>query len=304
MTRWPLTAAALAVTLLLSTACASSGRSLDAPGHEPVTRTVTVTTAQGQRTAIVHHPPSALANAPLIVMLHGGFGSGQQAEQSYGWDQEADAKGFVVAYPNGVDRAWNAGSCCGAPQSRGIDDAAFLHALTQRLIADDGVARDRVYAVGMSNGAMMTYAWACAYPHDLAGLGPVAGSLMSACSSPSPITVIAVHGTADQNVPIDGGIGPNGVTHVSNPSLEQTLAPFQHSDGCPASGTPSGTAPVAITTWTCQNGTRIVTAVITGAGHQWPGGADKPVVDKVLGLDRPDTHLNATDYLWQQLISA
>ena len=69
MTRWPLTAAALAVTLLLSTACASSGRSLDAPGHEPLTRTVTVTTAQGQRTAIVLTYSEGLSNAEVADAL-------------------------------------------------------------------------------------------------------------------------------------------------------------------------------------------------------------------------------------------
>ena len=43
---------------------------------------------------------------PLVVMLHGGFGNGAQAERAYGWDDEANRKGFVVLYPDGVSRAW------------------------------------------------------------------------------------------------------------------------------------------------------------------------------------------------------
>jgi polyhydroxybutyrate depolymerase len=38
-------------------------------------------------------------------MLHGGFGSASQAQRSYHWDAEADAGHFLVAYPNGMDRA-------------------------------------------------------------------------------------------------------------------------------------------------------------------------------------------------------
>ena len=52
--------------------------------------------------------------APLVVMMHGGFGSAEQAERAYGWDELADSAKFVVAYPDGVGRAWNVnGGCCG-----------------------------------------------------------------------------------------------------------------------------------------------------------------------------------------------
>ena len=63
----------------------------------------------------VYRPAGLTGPAPLVVMLHGGFGTGAQAEKSYGWDAQADAGHFVVAYPNGLDRAWDAGGgCCGS----------------------------------------------------------------------------------------------------------------------------------------------------------------------------------------------
>jgi polyhydroxybutyrate depolymerase len=37
----------------------------------------------------------------LVVMLHGGFGSADQAERSYGWNQLADPEKFMVAIPTG-----------------------------------------------------------------------------------------------------------------------------------------------------------------------------------------------------------
>src|SRR4051794_25140525 len=46
-------------------------------------------------------PAGVESPAPLVVMLHGGFGSAEQAERSYGWRELADRAKFVVAYPDG-----------------------------------------------------------------------------------------------------------------------------------------------------------------------------------------------------------
>ena len=80
------------------------------------------------------HKPSGLpAPASLVVVLHGGFGSAEQAERSYGWDQLADSAKFVAVYPDGVKRAWNVngGGCCGKPAREHIDDVA-LHQRRRR----------------------------------------------------------------------------------------------------------------------------------------------------------------------------
>jgi poly(3-hydroxybutyrate) depolymerase len=80
------------------------------------------------RTYRLYRPASLKPSspAPLVVFLHGGFGDGEQAEQSYGWDAEADAAGFVVVYPDGVSKAWNGGTCCGLPASQDVDDVGFI----------------------------------------------------------------------------------------------------------------------------------------------------------------------------------
>lgn len=264
-----------------------------------------VATAGGNRQAIVHHPASARPRSALVVVLHGGFGSAPQAESAYGWDRQADTAGFVVAYPDGVGRSWNVGSsCCGRAHHDGVDDVGFLHQLVVRLVASDGVDPSRIYAVGMSNGAMMTYTWACARPGELAGIGPVAGSLLADCPHPAPVTVVAVHGTADENVPQGGGVGPKGVTGVENPPLDATLARFREADGCASAPTVIEAAPVTRTTWTCPSGRAVVRVLVTGAGHQWPGSTRVGPVGRVLGLDPPSTALNATSVLWAALSGA
>lgn len=267
-------------------------------------RTVTVTTKDGERQAIVVHPANAGPKPALVVMIHGGLGSDTQAEQAYGWDDEAARGGFVVAYPNGLDKTWNAGNCCGAAQRNGVDDVAFLHALVAQLERTDGVDPTRVYAVGMSNGAMMTYTWACRDPGELAAIGPVAGTLGTPCPSPHPITVIAIHGTADQHVPIDGGVGPAGKTGVSYDSLAQSLAPFIAANGCADSPEVTKAPPLTTSVWSCAAAESVTTRVVDGAGHQWPGSIKPSTAGrKLLGIDPPSTAFNATDFLWQHLRS-
>ena len=60
------------------------------------------------RTYRVYRPANLPSDTPvpLVVMLHGLLGSGQQAENWYGWNAVADSGGFVVAYPDSRNRAW------------------------------------------------------------------------------------------------------------------------------------------------------------------------------------------------------
>ena len=87
-------------------------------------------------------------------MLHGGFGTASQAEKAYHWDAEANVGHFLVAYPNGLDRAWNAGGgCCGVPGRTGTDDIGFITAMVSAIEHAVPVNANRVYATGISNGA-------------------------------------------------------------------------------------------------------------------------------------------------------
>src|ERR1700744_6340562 len=119
-----------------------------------------------ERTYRLHKPTGLPASAPLVVMLHGGFGTDAQAERSYGWDELADSSKFVVAYPDGLKRAWNVngGGCCGRPAKQGIDDVGFITAAVADIKRNVGIDASRVYAAVMSNGGMLSYTPACDAP--------------------------------------------------------------------------------------------------------------------------------------------
>ena len=127
------------------------------------------------RTYHLYRPASLRSPAPLVVMMHGGFGTGEQAERDYNWDAEADGGHFLVAYPDGEVRAWNAGSCCGEPQRTNLDDVGFITAMVSDIEQQIPIDPARVYATGMSNGAMMALRLGC-QTDAFAAIAPVATS--------------------------------------------------------------------------------------------------------------------------------
>jgi polyhydroxybutyrate depolymerase len=230
------------------------------------------------------------------VFLHGGFGSGAQAEQYYGWDAEADAHGFLVAYPDGYDHAWNVGGgCCGQPAAKDIDDVAFVSAMVSQIERQAPVDVSRVYATGISNGGMMDYRLACSTSLFRA-IAPDSATELGSCANPARVSVLHIHGTADHNIPYDGGPG-DGYAHIDGPAVPTVVATWRQIDGCSApTSTTSGVVTTSIAS--CPAGRTVELITVAGAGHQWPGSPDRPLIQKALGLDTPSTALDATQVVW------
>jgi polyhydroxybutyrate depolymerase len=249
----------------------------------------TITVDGRKRTFHVYRPASlSLSGAvPLVVMLHGGFGTGDQAEAAYGGDAEADSQHFVVAYPDGLDRAWAVGGgCCGSSGRGGVDDVAFITQLVSTLGHQLPIDPARVYATGMSNGALLAFRLACDTT-VFAAIGPTAGTLLGSCPSPAPISVIHIHGTADHNVPYDGGEG-EGIAKINGPAVPAMNAMWRDVDRCsPPALTVAGLVTTSVAT--CADGRAVELVTVSGGGHEWPGSTRKPGVDG----------LNATDTIWR-----
>ena len=151
-----------------------------------------------ERTYSVYRPPGLGRNnaVPLVVVLHGGFGNGHQAETSYRWDGTAQTNGFVVAYPDGYRRSWNAGgNCCGAAYSENVDDIKFITAVIRAVTQAENIDPRHIYLAGISNGAAMSYRYACVGPVAVAAIGSVSGTMPGGCQAAKPVSVIEISRT-------------------------------------------------------------------------------------------------------------
>jgi polyhydroxybutyrate depolymerase len=261
------------------------------PGPRADTESRALEVGAATRTYRLHIPAELDADPALVVMMHGGVGSAQQAERAYGWNDEADAGGFLVAYPDGLSRTWNAGDCCGGAQRDGVDDVAFLTALVEELQHEFGVAADRTFATGMSNGAMMTYRLACE-TELFAAIAPVAGTVVSSCDDPAPTSVLHIHGLTDSQVRMDGEPG-DGIGDVDGMPVVDAVELFRSAGACD-DAVITEVPPVTTATSDCPGDRRVLLVTVADAGHQWPGS-----VPREGAMDQPSDALDATGLIWE-----
>lgn len=233
---------------------------------------------------------------PLVVGLHGGLGSGDQFAAASNFETLAQSSGFVVVFPDGVDKTWNAGTCCGQAVKKNTDDVGFLAALITELTKTLPVDADRVFVAGHSNGAMMAFRFGCERADLVKAIAPVAGSLeIPECNPSRGVSLLAIHGDADQNHPIEGGVGSRSVAGVSYRSMQDTLTMWTKAMGCDGNPGQSVDGALTTTTWKgCVDGARAEFVVIAGADHPWPG--------RQAGLPgrsaEPSQELDATKAVW------
>lgn len=268
-------------------------------------RTITLRVAGLERSYELHVPPgTAAAPRPLVVLLHGRFGTGRGMARLTRFDATADRAGVLVAYPNGWRRSWDDGRPGTPAERRGIDDVAFLEAVLHDVGRHAPVDTTRIYVAGMSNGGFMTERLACAVGARLAAIGIVAAtlsdSLAATCHPAVPIAVMDIHGTADPIVPYAGGtLGDRG--HVL--SVDESVARWAAWDGC--RGAPADTAlpdtahdgtMVTMRTYGgCDGGAEVVAVRVADGGHAWPGGSQYLPVGMV---GRASRNLDASAALW------
>lgn len=224
-----------------------------------------------QRTYLVHAPAGG-APVGLVLNLHGAGQTGGQQAALTGYDAVADQYGFVVAYPDGIDLSWADGRGASVPDRQGIDDVGFLAALIDRLSVEYGIPAGRVFVTGMSAGAFMANRLACDRADLISAIAPVSGTLGMGvpCAPSRAVSVLQIHGTADQVVPYSGGgmIGRGGASEiVSAPALTGLWAAV---DRCASPPTPSPAEVPRLVAAGCVGGTEVVLVSINGGGHIWP----------------------------------
>ncbi len=218
------------------------------------------------RTYILHVPSSydGKTPVPLVLDFHGLGGSGMQEESSSGYRQVADREGFLVAFPDGIDSAWNIGPCC--TNSRDVDDLGFAKGMVQSIASDGCVDLLRVYSVGFSMGGGMSHFLACNAADVFAAVAPSAFDLLveaeEPCAPSRPISVIAFRGTGDTVVPFAGGKGSSG--RITFLGAQASFERWAGLDGCVAPTTMDGEC----TTYEqCDSGVQVGLCVKQGGMH-------------------------------------
>jgi polyhydroxybutyrate depolymerase len=263
----------------------------------------TITVDQTERRYALHVPRNVKEPAALVIVMHGGGGSAKSAIAQTGFDAEADKRGFITAYPEGTARlngrfhTWNAGACCGVAVERGMDDVGFIRAMVTEIAAAYPLDPRRIYATGLSNGGMMAYRLGCEASDLVAAIAPVSAVIVVApCEPRFPVSVLHIHGTADQNVPIAGGVGAKSIIQYPYPPVERSIAFWAAWDDCGKDPIVSSPAPhVTLRSYPrCALGIAVDYYVIDGGSHAWPGGKRLAKF-----LDEPSQAIAATPLIWQ-----
>ena len=258
--------------------------------------------------------PSSYRNstaAPLVIALHGGGGNGHKMEKLSHLNLPANQYGFIVAYPDAVERHWNDGRELKnyRSQKENIDDVGFISKMIDAIGTEYNIDPQRVYVTGASNGAMMSLRLGCELAHKITAIAPVIGSmpenLVTRCAPARPIPLMMINGTDDPLVPWEGGY-----VHIFRKKLGKIISVPQTVDfwvarnGCspdPQISMEPDTVPDDNTRvqksafGQCTDGADVVLYEVKGGGHTWPGG-HQYLPEFLIGKTSRD--LNATITIW------
>ncbi len=229
---------------------------------------------------------------PLVVVLHGMGATGAITERLTHFSDIADKQGFVVAYPDGINKVWRYWS---------DEDPNFIKALIDELVKEKIADPLRIYVCGISNGASLTNVLACDASDRIAAVAAVAGTMSKVKAEKSQprraVPVLYVHGTDDPLVGYDG-TDRFSKRQLSLPA-EEFVQWWAKKNGCDEKPLTEklpdkandGTT-VKRHTW--KGSAEVVFYKVIGGGHTWPGGSVQP--ERLLGKTCRD--FDASEAMW------
>ena len=249
-----------------------------------------------KRVYLLTTPPThKAAPLPVVVDLHG-LSEGATLEAiTTQFSPKAIADHFIVVFPQGTGSpvGWDIDPATGGRPNHDID---FMNAMLDKLEAQLCVDTSRIYATGLSDGALFTSLLACTMADRFAAFAPVAGIAMPVpCNPGRPVAILAFHGTADPILPFNGGTPgttppPVNLHGAGYPANVQAWAV---KDGCnPSSSDTQVRTHVILRTYSCPPDAAVKFYIILGSGHAWPG-------SNISAMNGPSTfEINATDLIW------
>lgn len=245
---------------------------------------------------------------PLLVALHGGGGNMeyQANDNYYKLISKADQEGFILVIPNGYSKfqsgkfaTWNAGKCCGEARDNKVDDVGFIKTLVDKLSSKLNVDKNKIFATGMSNGAMMSYRLACELPGTFKAIAAVAGTDNTKdCNPNKAVSILHIHAQNDDHVLYNGGAGKGASKNkelvTDFVSVPESVSKWVKINEC--NETPKRVLEVSGAHCDlysgCKNKSEVKLCVTDSGGHSWPGG------EKPRGLENPSKVISASDMMW------
>jgi polyhydroxybutyrate depolymerase len=140
--------------------------------------------------------------APLVFAFHGFLIDSKDAMPTYTkLNETADKHGFILVYPNALDRSW------AFTPDKMVKDLAFFDALLEKLTADYKIDRDRIYATGMSNGGYFAHFVGKERSKVVAAVACHSGALglqtLAGIHAERKFPVMIIHGDRDNVISID-----------------------------------------------------------------------------------------------------
>jgi polyhydroxybutyrate depolymerase len=303
--------AAVAISVLAGVACRDEQDAVASPcagRREGVTET-TLTAGGAEHPVRVFVPPDRTGQRlPVVLNWHGHGSDGPYQALLTGYEELAEAEGFIVVHPTGVPVPGGDGNSWELvdDQDPGRDDVAFASTLVQTIIDEWCADAGRVYSTGMSNGGFFTARLVCELADRIAAASSIAGTHHpDGCVPARLVPYMAFHGTADEFVPIDGG-GQSIVPADEDPVLDRLVehavpdefAEFATDAGCSTepSVSPEGDEVIRYHYAGCDGGASLTFVEVVGGGHTWPG---SPLGDELPDVLGPTTDaVDATAESW------
>jgi len=243
-----------------------------------------------KRKYIVHIPPAYTSGSsiPLVLTLHGGSGNYLSVQGFTEMNLVSNQNGFLSVYPQGYAQAlyggytWADGRGTSADNAN-IDDVGFISKLIDTLAADYNIDTSKIYVCGFSNGGFMTQRLACEIPKRFAAVGGLGCSmdtnLIQSCNPLKAVPMAYFSGTADPEVPYNGGSMNNPLVTPIVP-VDTAVQFWVNNNNCQNAeplvnipdSIPEDSSTVELYKYTdCDCNADFYFYKIINGGHTWPG---------------------------------
>ncbi|MBM9575958.1 prolyl oligopeptidase family serine peptidase [Leptospira sp. 201903070] len=259
-----------------------------------------------ERTYWIHLPEKKLSpgdKLPLVLGLHGRLGSGKNIMDDSKLNLVSDREGFIVVYPDGIDRSWADGRGATPADKQKIDDVRFLEKLIDHISEIYPIAKEKIFIFGHSNGGFMTQRMLIEktkrFRAGVSVSSQISEFILRNFEPSANVSVAFINGTKDGIVPYYGGYVRDGGEILSvEDSVDRWLqwnSCFKEPEIKKKDEKEDGTSVEIYSYNPCKGKTSVRLYKIVDGGHNWPG-VNRRV--PFIKMGNPTYELDPAEEIW------